>query len=730
MDVLTLLIMAAFYLLFFASIARYLRTRHPLELSVVLVFTSTAAIFAITAINLLAPGVTTYLSPIAVLLLVAQPALMIRLVGSIVPLSRWAGPVVLVGYLAAVIGFYATNRSTPAILFLVGYFFVAEFFAAALLFAEGRRRLGFPRLRLTIAGIASLLFGVSILISGLAGAARSGVGTADPAITLISRLLALVAGLGYLAAFAPPRWFREIGYRSLAFDVVRSIVSRPSGTDEGVLWSALAGAAGQILGTSNVRITGTGDDTTRSLSSGTRDDSSELAWRPDDTGYSVRVPVRAEGGQIASLEARLAGRPLFLEDDIALIDLLGSLTARAVERERAIATLADAERTVIETTAIRASEARFRALLDAEPNAMLSVDDTGVILWCTRSAELMFGAESSHLVGRRLESLIAPANEARQPGSGGPGAPRYETTGTREGGSTFPAEVALSNLEFDGEPAVLAVVTDISWRYEAEELRERFIGVLSHELRTPITSIFGGAQVLLRRGATLDSATRDELLTQVAGEAERLERMVENLLILARVERGADVVDVSPVLLQRIVPAVVAREHGTWPTMDLSVDVPQYLPPVAGDEASIALVLRNLISNAGKYAGPNATVRVSAASEPSGQVSVHVLDDGPGIDPGEADSLFRLYFRSTSSTLAPGSGIGLFVCRELVSAMGGSAWARPGADGGAEFGFALPLYVDTEDLIDTQAGTDVPKLGPRDAVRASGDAGQADAVAI
>src|SRR6186997_2509175 len=89
MDVLTLLIMAAFYLLFFASIARYLRHRHPLELSVVLVFTSTAAIFAITTANLLAPGLTPYLSPVAILLLVAQPALMIRLVGSIVPLPRW-----------------------------------------------------------------------------------------------------------------------------------------------------------------------------------------------------------------------------------------------------------------------------------------------------------------------------------------------------------------------------------------------------------------------------------------------------------------------------------------------------------------------------------------------------------------------------------------------------------------------------------------------------------------
>ena len=102
MDVLTLLIMAAFYLLFFASIARYLRNRHPLELSVVLVFTSTAAIFAIAAINLVAPALAPYLSPVAVTMLVAQPALMLRLVGTIVPLPRWAALLVIVGFLVAV----------------------------------------------------------------------------------------------------------------------------------------------------------------------------------------------------------------------------------------------------------------------------------------------------------------------------------------------------------------------------------------------------------------------------------------------------------------------------------------------------------------------------------------------------------------------------------------------------------------------------------------------------
>ena len=454
---------------------------------------------------------------------------------------------------------------------------------------------------------------------------------------------------------------------------------------------ALASAAGGILGTKRIRITA-GEDV---LAHDIDPELGERRTTSDASGACAGGPDHARRSRASRRStADLGGRPLFLEDDVALIELLGSLTARAVERERAVATLTDAARAADEAEAVRASEARFRALLEADPNAIMSVDAAGMIRWATKTAAEMFQLPETELVGRRLDDIVAPATSARS--STGSSAPvlRYEATGRRRSGETFPAEVARTPFTFDGEPSHMVVVTDVTWRQEADAMRDRFIDVLSHELRTPVTSIYGGTQVLLSKGSSLEDETRNVLLADVGAEAERLQRMIENLLILARVERGADVLEVSPVLLHRMLPELVARERAMWPGIKLDIDVPVSVPLVSGDEPSISLVIRNLISNAAKYAGSDARVQVTVDDTAGDEVILRVEDDGPGISAAEADQLFELYFRSETASPAPGSGIGLFVCRQLVAAMGGRMWAKSRETGGAEFGFSLPLWVE------------------------------------
>ena len=105
-----------------------------------------------------------------------------------------------------------------------------------------------------------------------------------------------------------------------------------------------------------------------------------------------------------------------------------------------------------------------------------------------------------------------------------------------------------------GERSSIAVLIDITDRLENDHLRDTFIGILSHELRTPVTAIYGGSQVLLGRGEKLDPAVSRELITDIAAESERLHRLIENLLVLARVERGEELIGGEPVLLQRVLP--------------------------------------------------------------------------------------------------------------------------------------------------------------------------------
>ncbi len=241
----------------------------------------------------------------------------------------------------------------------------------------------------------------------------------------------------------------------------------------------------------------------------------------------------------------------------------------------------------------------------------------------------------------------------------------------------------------------IGVVVDITERRQADELRDVFVSMLSHELRTPVTAIYGGSQVLRREN--LDEATRKEIIVDIIGESERLERLVENLLVLARAERHVVVGGMDPVLIRQILTRVVAEKRRRWPGSVIEVEVEQGLPPVTSDDASVELVLRNLISNALKY-GPHGGTVTIVATRADDEVEVRVTDEGGGIDLANADRLFDLFYRADDARLhAQGAGIGLFVVKALIESAGGRVWAANRPAGGAEFGFRLPLFVEADD---------------------------------
>lgn len=226
----------------------------------------------------------------------------------------------------------------------------------------------------------------------------------------------------------------------------------------------------------------------------------------------------------------------------------------------------------------------------------------------------------------------------------------------------------------------------------ANELRDAFNSIISHELRTPITAIYGGAKLLASRERKLDESTRQELIDDLEAEADRLYRLVEDLLVLARSERGTVEQATEPMLLPRIVARVVRSEHDRWPAARFVVHAPLDLSPARGDETYVEQVLRNLLSNAAKYSAQKAVIEVIVDETPEG-VRVRVLDSGAGFDPDDAARLFELYYRAPATAMTvSGAGIGLYVCRVLVEAMSGRIWASVRPEGGSEFGFILERY--------------------------------------
>jgi K+-sensing histidine kinase KdpD len=230
----------------------------------------------------------------------------------------------------------------------------------------------------------------------------------------------------------------------------------------------------------------------------------------------------------------------------------------------------------------------------------------------------------------------------------------------------------------------------------ASELRDAFNSIVSHELRTPITSIYGGAKLLARRDRQLDEATRQELIDDLEAEADRLYRLVEDLLVLSRSEYGSLERHDDPVAMAHLVRRVTTSEQARWPGARFEFNA-STSTTARGDETYVEQVLRNLLSNAAKYSPAGTTVEV-VVDETSEGVRVRVLDAGAGVRPEEVDRLFQLYYRSPQTAAkAGGAGIGLFVCRALVEAMGGRIWAAPRPAGGAEFGFVLRRH-EEEDL--------------------------------
>lgn len=229
----------------------------------------------------------------------------------------------------------------------------------------------------------------------------------------------------------------------------------------------------------------------------------------------------------------------------------------------------------------------------------------------------------------------------------------------------------------------------------ANAAKDEFLGLVSHELRTPLTIIRGNAEILSERLEGLDPQTRVAAVRDIAAEGERLQAIIDNMLLLARLGQGLEP-EREPLLIVRVVEKLIARHQKHSPGRRFEISQSGSAQPVSFAEGYLEQVLENLISNADKYSAPSEPVIVDISRD-STEVRIRILDRGPGIGHVDAESLFDAFYRSDDASVrASGLGIGLAVCKRLVTAQGGRVWAAPRQGGGAEFGFSLPIMADAD----------------------------------
>jgi signal transduction histidine kinase len=382
--------------------------------------------------------------------------------------------------------------------------------------------------------------------------------------------------------------------------------------------------------------------------------------------------------------------------------LVGQIAApaeiRRGPRERAEAAgrgarLSDGVRLAELVTAERARSAELNAIIGAIGEGIVVIGADGTVSLANRTAEELLGSADAGSLDEPLGRLALPngMDLAALAAHGPIHARLHGSEGQWLEVAAYPVNASPADAPDPASGSTILVLRDITDARQRERARDAFIGVLSHELRTPVTTIYAGAELLARGETKLDEEARVGIFEDIHAEAERLHRLVEDVVALTRFGEGALEIGNEPVLLQRVLPAVVRSEQGRWPTGRFELVLPYDLPPVGGEATYVEQAVRNLLANAMKYSGSDAVVRILVEVAPSdAEVQVRVLDAGPGFPEAETDKLFELYYRSPSvSRKVSGSGIGLFVCARLIDAMGGYVWAVNHEGAGAEFGFAL-----------------------------------------
>jgi PAS domain S-box-containing protein len=392
---------------------------------------------------------------------------------------------------------------------------------------------------------------------------------------------------------------------------------------------------------------------------------------------AVAVPMVAHGSGLYGVLAVYAGIPRSWRDDE-----LESLAALAAS---ASASIANAE------LYQRVAEERERAaaILANIADGIVAVGrDSRIVLW-NAMAEHITGVPASEALGRFVPEVLQrelAAEEDEPPGE------RY--LAVRRGGNEV--WIALSEaVMLDPSGAVAGRIfafRDVSKERAVEQMKSDFVSTVSHELRTPLTSIYGFAETLMRSDVDFSEPERQTFLRYIASESERLIGLVDDLLNVARLEAGTLSVALEPTDLGTVAREAVdgIQSHASeGHRFAVAVEPGEFV--VYADREKLGQILSALLANAVSGSPEGGAITISARRR-ADVAEIEVADEGVGISRADIQRIFTKFFRGEREGVsAPGTGLGLFLVRGLVTAMGGRIWAESDEGQGSRFTFELPL---------------------------------------
>lgn len=354
-----------------------------------------------------------------------------------------------------------------------------------------------------------------------------------------------------------------------------------------------------------------------------------------------------------------------------------------------------------------------QAILASLPDGAIYSDCDGVILKINPGLERIAGWSEPEVLGRHVDEVYKTFDSHGAPISkeerlGAIAIERREVVSSRGYGMTLetrdgrrvPIGVTAAPV-LDAENKLwgaVAVVRDVSYEREVDQLKSSLVSTVSHELRTPLTMIQGFSELLL--GREMSPGKTHDALEQINSAAHRLSRLIDDLLSVSRIESGRqmaaeDVIDIGDVVHEVIPPFADASSRR------FVVDLEDGLPPARADRDKLVQILTNLVSNAVKYSFEETPVTVSARQVETA-LEISVTDRGIGLTDEEVAQLFGKFFRANRPEVREvgGTGLGLYIVKNLVEMQGGQMWvaSKPGA--GSSFTFTMPIASPENDPID------------------------------